>query len=162
MKFNALLSDCPLCMWQLCTRARTKVFICWKLTYIYICDKLMSRFWHIFWYRHHHVQPPGFMIGNRIGEKTSSQRWQVLQLGWPSLLLLPLLLAHSSLATSFVPAAPCELHTSYMCIQVLCCFSCAVKEWIQEIVDAHCTDWLIDTVSLMCGEGKFPCNSWGI
>nr|XP_025655308.1 CASP-like protein 4A3 isoform X2 [Arachis hypogaea] len=57
-------------------------------------------------------QPPGSMIGNRIGGKTSSQRWQVPQLVWHSLVLLPLLLAHLSLGTFFVPAAPCELNNS--------------------------------------------------
>lgn len=90
-----------------------------KIITFFFCTNwwMMSRLWHIFWYQHHPQQPHGWTIGNRIGGKTSSQRWPLFQLQWLSSLLLPLPLAHSSLVTSSVPAPPSEvnlLHFSFL------------------------------------------------
>lgn len=84
-------------------------YIFLKIVLIYFVCKLMSRLWHIFWYQHHPLQLQGWMIGNQIGGKMSSQRWPLFLSECHSYLLVLLLWAHSSLVTSFVPAAtPCE------------------------------------------------------
>jgi len=99
-------------MWRFCTRAISKTFFCgWK--WWHFCDELMSRFWLIFWYQHHHLQRHGLTIGYRIGGKMSSQKWPLHQLECPSSLLLPLLWVLSSLVTPYATAAPCEPHTYF-------------------------------------------------